>query len=113
MSHNLDLAFTCLGDRNLFTEVSRSALDFDFLVEEFLERGEVEDLVGYRLCAVDGVLIDKPVRFLTLPGTRCWKARVGIDLLSWSPCSRISCLVVRRPTVGMLLAYCSLCIIGI
>lgn len=56
MAHNLDLAISNLRDGDLVAQVTRSALDLDLLVQEFLEGRDVEDLVAHRLRAVDGVL---------------------------------------------------------
>ena len=53
---DLDLALTSLGDRDLITQVSSSALDLDLVVQELLESIQVKDLIGDWLRAVDGVL---------------------------------------------------------
>lgn len=56
MRNNLDLPLPSLRDSNLLAEVPRAALDLDLVVQELLEGGEVEDLVGHGLRAVDYVL---------------------------------------------------------
>ena len=56
VSNNLDLAVTSLGDDDLVTEVTDTALDLDAVVEELLESREVEDLVTNGLGSVDDVL---------------------------------------------------------
>ena len=56
MSDNLDLAITRLGDVDLVTEVTDTALDLDAVVQELLEGGDVEDLVARGLRSVDGEL---------------------------------------------------------
>ena len=57
MSDNLDLAITRLGDVDLVTEVTDTALDLDAVVEELLEGRDVEDLVARGLRSVDDELI--------------------------------------------------------
>lgn len=57
MSDNLDLAITRLGDVDLVTEVTDTALDLDAVVEELLEGRDVEDLVARGLRGVDDELI--------------------------------------------------------
>ena len=57
MSDNLDLAITRLGDVDLVTEVTDTALDLDAVVEELLEGRDVEDLVAGGLRSVDDELI--------------------------------------------------------
>ena len=52
----LNLPLPSLRDSNLLAEVARAALDLDLVVQELLEGGEVEDLVGHGLRAVDHVL---------------------------------------------------------
>jgi hypothetical protein len=61
---DLDFAGRVSGlDGDTVAEISRAVLDFNALGEEFLEGGEVEDLVGNGLCAVYGVLsTDQSVR---------------------------------------------------
>lgn len=61
MRHDLDLALADLGDLDDVPEVADAVVDFDLVVEEFLEGGDVEDFVGgglggvdYELCVVDG-----------------------------------------------------------
>lgn len=54
---NLDLAITRLGDVDLVTEVTDTALDLDAVVEELLEGRDVEDLVARGLRSVDDELI--------------------------------------------------------
>lgn len=57
VSDNLDLAITRLGDVDLVTEVTDTALDLDAVVEELLEGRDVEDLVARGLRSVDDELI--------------------------------------------------------
>ena len=57
VSDNLDLAITRLGDVDLVTEVTDTALDLDAVVEELLEGRDVEDLVARGLRGVDDELI--------------------------------------------------------
>lgn len=56
VSNDLDLAITGLGDDDLVTEVTNTALDLDTVVEELLEGGDIEDLVASRLGGVDDEL---------------------------------------------------------
>lgn len=46
-----------LADLHIVSQITRAPLDFDAVVEELLERGEVKDLVADGLTAVDGVLL--------------------------------------------------------
>lgn len=57
--NNLDLPLALLAYLHDVAEVSNAAIDLDLVVEEFLEGGDVEDLVrgglrsvDYELCAV-------------------------------------------------------------
>lgn len=54
---NDDLALTLLGDGDDIAEVTGAALDLDLVVKELLESGNIEDLVGGRLAAVDHELV--------------------------------------------------------
>jgi hypothetical protein len=56
VSNDLDLALTRLGDHDVVTEVADTALDLDAVVEELLEGGDIENLVGGRLGSVDNEL---------------------------------------------------------
>ena len=56
VSDNLDLAIARLGDVDLVTEVTDTALDLDAVVEELLEGRDVEDLVASGLRSVDDEL---------------------------------------------------------
>lgn len=56
MGNDLDLAVTLLGDLDLVAEVANTALNLDLLVQELLEGGDIEDLVGGRLGGVDDEL---------------------------------------------------------
>lgn len=56
MGNNLNLAIANLGDDNLVTEVTDTALDLDAVVEELLESGDIEDLVASGLRSVDDEL---------------------------------------------------------
>jgi hypothetical protein len=53
---NLDLAISNLLDLDIIAQVARATFDLDAVVQELLECADVEDLVGHRLRAVDGVL---------------------------------------------------------
>lgn len=55
---DLDLSLTDLGDGDIVAEVVGTALDLDAVVQELLERREVEDLITDRLASVDHVLKD-------------------------------------------------------
>jgi hypothetical protein len=55
--NDLDLSIALLGDRNGITEVTSAALDLDAVVQELLERLDVEDLVVDGLRAVDDELL--------------------------------------------------------
>lgn len=57
MSNDLDLPIAGLGDLYGIAQVSDTALDLDAVVEELLEGGEVEDLIGDRLGGVDHELL--------------------------------------------------------
>lgn len=57
MGNNLDLAITGLGDDNVLTEVTDTALDLDAVVEELLEGSDIEDLVASGLRSVDNELL--------------------------------------------------------
>jgi hypothetical protein len=59
VGNNLNLAIANLGDDNLVTEVTDTALDLDAVVEELLEGGDIEDLVGGGLRSIDDVLYRK------------------------------------------------------
>jgi hypothetical protein len=54
--NDLDLSFTDLGDLYGLAEVSDTAINLDLILEELLERGDVEDLVGGWLGSVDDEL---------------------------------------------------------
>ena len=56
MGNHLDLALASLGDGDGVAEVACAALHLDTVVQEFLKRRDVEDLVAHRLRAVDRVL---------------------------------------------------------
>ena len=53
---NLDLSITDLRDGHIVAEVVGAALDLDAVVQELLERRQVEDLVADGLAGVDDVL---------------------------------------------------------
>ena len=57
MGNNLDLAIADLGDHDLLTEVTDTALDLDAVVEELLEGRDIEDLVASGLRSVDNELL--------------------------------------------------------
>jgi hypothetical protein len=56
VSNDLDLALAGLGNHDVVTEVADTALDLDAVVEELLEGGDIENLVGGRLGSVDNEL---------------------------------------------------------
>lgn len=56
VGNDLDLSVTLLGDLDLVAEVANTALNLDLLVQELLEGGDIEDLVGGRLGGVDDEL---------------------------------------------------------
>ena len=56
MSGNLNLALPRLRDIDIVAEVASAIFDLDAIVQELLECGQVKDLVGNRLAAVDHVL---------------------------------------------------------
>jgi hypothetical protein len=55
--NDLDLALALLGDLDGVAEVSDAAVYLDLVLEELLEGGDVEDLVGRRLGRVDDELL--------------------------------------------------------
>lgn len=56
VSDDNNLSITLLGDLNSLTKVSDTAANLDFIVEELLERANVENFVGGWLGCVDGEL---------------------------------------------------------
>jgi hypothetical protein len=56
MCHHFDLAIPNLRDCYRVSEVADTIVDLDFVVEEFLECGQIEDLVADGLGAIDSVL---------------------------------------------------------
>ena len=56
MRNNNDLPLTLLGDLDRVTKVTNTVVDLDPVVQELLERGYVEDLVGGGLRSIDGEL---------------------------------------------------------
>jgi hypothetical protein len=57
VGNNLDLAIADLGDLDDVTEVTDAALNLDAVLEELLEGGDVEDLVGGWLRSIDDELV--------------------------------------------------------
>lgn len=57
MGNNLDLAIAGLGDHDVLTKVTDTALDLDAVVEELLEGRDIEDLVASGLRSVDDELL--------------------------------------------------------
>ena len=65
MRNNLNLRITLLTDSNHISQIPHSIINFDFVVEEFLERRDVEDFIGGGLGCVDDELYRPSVsRFL-------------------------------------------------
>ena len=56
MCNDLDLPFTLLADLDRVAQVTYAVVDLDLVVEELLEGGNVEDLVGGWLGGVDDEL---------------------------------------------------------
>ena len=56
MRDNFNLPVTDLLDVDVIAQVAGAALHLDTVMQELFERAEIEDLVGDRLRAVDGVL---------------------------------------------------------
>jgi hypothetical protein len=56
MGDDLDLPIPNLLDVDIVAEIARAAFDLDAIMQELLERAEVEDLVADGLGAVDRVL---------------------------------------------------------
>jgi len=56
MGNNLDLSISLLADGDGVPKVTSAAINLDAVVQEFLEGGEVEDLVVHRLRGIDDVL---------------------------------------------------------
>ena len=56
VGNNLNLAIANLGDDNVVTEVTDTALDLDAVVKELLEGRDIEDLVASGLGSVDDEL---------------------------------------------------------
>jgi hypothetical protein len=54
--NNLDLSLTDLGDLYGLAKVSDTAINLNLILEELLERGDIEDLVGGWLGSVDDEL---------------------------------------------------------
>lgn len=52
-----DLALTLLVDGDNVAEVTGAAVDLDLVMQELLERSDIEDLVGGRLGSIDDELI--------------------------------------------------------
>jgi hypothetical protein len=57
VGNNLDLAIAGLGDHDVLTEVTNTALDLDAVVEELLKGRDIEDLVASGLRSVDNELL--------------------------------------------------------
>ena len=57
MSNDLNLSLTGLGDLNDIAKVSNATVDLNFVLEELLKGGDVENLVGCGLRSVDDVLL--------------------------------------------------------
>lgn len=56
VSDDNNLSITLLGDLNGVTKVSDTATNLDLIVEELLERANVENFIGGGLGCVDGEL---------------------------------------------------------
>ena len=66
MRHDLDLAIALLRDHDRIAQISRPPVDFYAVVQELVERGDVEDLVVDGLRGVDGELMPYMLAFLLL-----------------------------------------------
>lgn len=56
MSDDNNFSIALLGDLDRVTKVSNTAINLDLIVEELLERTDVENFVGGRLRCVDDEL---------------------------------------------------------
>ena len=56
MCNNLNLALTLLRDLDNVAEVSDTAVDLNLVLQEFLEGGDIEDLIASGLRSVDDEL---------------------------------------------------------
>jgi hypothetical protein len=61
---DLNLAITRLGDLDIFTQVANAALDLDAVMQELLERRDIENLVIRWLRGVDYKLKSRAVSLL-------------------------------------------------
>ena len=71
MGNDLNLPFTLLANLDGVAQVSYSVVDLDLVVEELLEGGNVENLVGGRLGGVDDELEERAARLAI--GKKRWK----------------------------------------
>jgi hypothetical protein len=54
--NDFDLALTLLRDLNNITKIPYTAIDLNLVLKEFLESGDIEDLVAGRLRSIDDEL---------------------------------------------------------
>lgn len=107
MCDNLDLSITDLRDGDVFAEVVGAALDLDAIVQEFLKRRQVKDLIADWLAGVDDVLHGaKRTWSVTRKFQRFMEPYLLGDLGLCGLLGRCSCLQNRKK--GKTLAYCSL-----
>ena len=72
MGGDLDLSITNVLDLDLVAEVTNTVIDLDLVLKEFLEGGDVEDLVAGWLGSVDDVLFARSqLQFLAQLQERC------------------------------------------
>ena len=57
MRNHLYFPVALLADQHGFTKITDAIIDFDFVVEEFLESGDVEDFIRGGLRGVDDELL--------------------------------------------------------
>lgn len=90
---DLDLSIADLRDGNVVAQVARAAFDLDAVVEELLERREVEDLVADGLAAVDGVLFWRTTKSVLMiqnggGGREEWMAHTLLVTFALAPLPR-------------------------
>lgn len=112
MRDNFDLAVALLADLHGIAQIPHPVIDFDLVVQEFLKRGDVEDLVRCGLRGVDDVLQIAPepalaadivlgVFSMTWTGQQLDMGLGGENLPSWLfwPACLLWCRGGCQPTV--------------